>query len=136
MKEIKDHEQMRQWILDRSCPEALTGCWLWLASKTMGYGDIRVKLFKTRKAHRISYIVFRGPVPDDLVIDHKCMNRSCVNPDHLEPVTLGENSRRYAASVVRCWRGHEFTSRDEKQRICRECNRIRMAEWRAKKRGA
>jgi hypothetical protein len=38
--------------------------------------------------------MFKGDVPEDLVIDHKCRTPSCVNPDHLEPVTQGENLRR------------------------------------------
>jgi HNH endonuclease len=45
-------------------------------------------------AHRAFYEMHRGPIPEGLVIDHRCRNRACVNPEHLEPVTRGENMRR------------------------------------------
>lgn len=65
-------------------------CWLWMRSKTAAgyglFGDRR----QLRYAHRYSYELTRGPIPDGLVIDHLCRNPACVNPAHLEPV----NSRR------------------------------------------
>lgn len=70
-------------------------CWEWtgwLSDK--GYGtfwdDGQVK------AHRTSYELHVGPIPEGLEIDHLCRNRSCVNPEHLEPVTHAENCRRAA----------------------------------------
>jgi hypothetical protein len=133
-KPIKTIEHLRQVIESRSIPEALTGCWLWWGAKTIGYGDVRTQVFKTRKAHRLSYFAFRGLVSDELTIDHLCKNKSCVNPDHLEPVTTEENTKRYARGIVRCCRGHEFTGTSRGQRICRQCNAERMRQHRAKKR--
>jgi len=47
-------------------------------------------------AHRVSYEVFVGPIPDGMIIDHLCRNRACILPTHLEPVTHAENTRRGA----------------------------------------
>lgn len=70
------------------------GCWFWLgATNSDGYGRIRIE-GKTKFAHRIYYEHHIGPIPDGLELDHLCRNRSCVRPEHLEPVTHKENIRR------------------------------------------
>jgi hypothetical protein len=67
-----------------------TGCWEWVAAKSRsGYGYLGRK-----RAHRAVYSLYRGSIPDGLVLDHLCRNTCCVNPDHLEPVTTAENTRR------------------------------------------
>lgn len=83
--------------------EFVAGCWEWRRSLTKdGYGriDMLVKhgVSYPRMAHRISYETFVGPIPEGLQIDHLCRNRSCINPDHLEPVTAKENIRRSRVS--------------------------------------
>lgn len=76
-----------------------TGCWLWLGCKSpLGYGY--VKRSGHRAAHRLYYTEHVGPIPDGLVLDHLCRNPSCVNPDHLEPVTNAENGRRGICSKL------------------------------------
>jgi DNA-binding XRE family transcriptional regulator len=68
-----------------------TPCWVWLRNiNEKGYGKIG---WKTR-AHRAYYERFVGPIPEGMMLDHLCRIRACVNPDHLEPVTNGENVRR------------------------------------------
>lgn len=85
-----------------------SGCWLWTASiKTTGYGQIKSD-DKMLLAHRVSYTLLRGPIPDGMSIDHLCKIRHCVNPDHMELVTPSENSRR-GGIVTHCRQGHEFT---------------------------
>jgi hypothetical protein len=76
------------------------GCWAWTGSIAAdGYGRIMwppVAGPARRKwiAHRLVYELLIGPIPDRLVLDHLCRVRHCVNPVHMEPVTLQENSRR------------------------------------------
>lgn len=78
---------------------AADGCWTWTGSKhPLGYG--MAKALGERYAHRVSYRLHRGPIPEGLTIDHLCRNRSCVNPAHLEVVSLAENIRRAPRSKL------------------------------------
>lgn len=73
------------------------GCWIWKNSPAgNGYGRISVNN-TLQYAHRVSYELHIGPIPDGLTIDHLCRVQMCVNPAHLEPVTLAENTRRELA---------------------------------------
>lgn len=74
-----------------------TACWLWTGSLRAGYGQIRVRTetgWTVAAAHRVSYELARGPIPDGLDLDHLCRNTVCVNPRHLEPVTRQTNVLR------------------------------------------
>lgn len=78
---------------------AESGCWDWIASKKPnGYGQIQTgrRGEGLVYAHRVSYELHKGPIPESLVIDHLCRNRGCVNPEHLEAVPFIENVRRGA----------------------------------------
>jgi hypothetical protein len=69
--------------------EKTDDCWLWTGCKTkMGYGLIGGQ---TRLAHRCAYELWVGEIPDGLVVRHKCRNKHCVNPEHLETGTQKEN---------------------------------------------
>ena len=68
-----------------------TGCWMWTASRDNGgYSKVQFE-GHLLPAHRVSYTLFVGEIPEGLEIDHLCRNRRCVNPSHLEPVTRSEN---------------------------------------------
>lgn len=79
-----------------------TGCWQWVGRvNNTGYGRAQVYLrrrYRFTGAHRASWMAHRGPIPPGLALDHLCRNRLCINPDHLEPVTPKENTRRGAES--------------------------------------
>jgi hypothetical protein len=78
--------------------ETPEGCLLWTGRKDLrGYGKIRASR-RTRLAHRVAYELAKGPIPAGLTIDHLCETPSCVNPDHMEPCTTQENSRRSAGN--------------------------------------
>lgn len=117
-------------------------CWLWTASTTFGYGRFR-EGSRLYRAHRWSYEALVGPIPEGLVIDHLCRVRACVNPDHMEPVTLCENTMRgesFSAKHARateCPQGHPYdetnTYVDSRgRRGCNECRRERSREQRRK----
>ena len=107
------------------------GCWLWTDYKLKGYGRFNINQV-TVLAHRAMYETLVGPIPQGMQLDHLCRNPSCVNPDHLEPVTNRENALRAYSLKTHCAQGHEYTPENIRwstnscgnpSRRCRACSR-------------
>lgn len=113
-------------------------CWEWVgAAFQNGYGAFWID-GKTTGAHRASYQIHIGEIPQGLEIDHLCKNIKCVNPKHLEVVTKSVNQRRSTsptglnAAKTECRNGHPYTEEntyrslknDRPARSCRTCRRL------------
>lgn len=157
----KGRPSLRERFDAKWIPEPNTGCWLWTAYTTkQGYGAIGLSRGVSRDArlaHRIAWELYRGSIPEGMVLDHTCRVRCCVNPDHLRTVTplvnTLENSSGVAATnaaKTHCIYGHPLSGdnlrtvlhirkargyKRETERICVTCNRrnSRVAKLRIKK---
>lgn len=97
-----------------------TGCWLWVAGCfAHGYGAF---IFQDRRpglAHRFSYELHHGPIPEGAVVMHTCDNRRCVNPAHLRAGSQRENI-------------HDAMHKDRWMTPARLAHLDRVREWRGK----
>ncbi len=113
--------------------EVLTGCWEWLGSKNdKGYGGF-LYLGKVCRAHRVSLVLTGAALLPGLEAHHKCRNRACVNPAHIEQVTHTENVLDSGspgglnAKKTHCPRGHPYSGSNvlrfpsDNGRRCKEC---------------
>ena len=129
-------------------PQA-NGCWLWTGPRGTkdGYGHFQPSPGQKKvMAHRWSYEVHTGPIPDGYQIDHTChsddqtcpgghdcIHRRCVNPAHLEAVTASVNTtrqRHFERNKTECPKGHPYSGDNliegsDGRRRCRECDRAR-----------
>lgn len=117
-------------------------CWEWTGARNpKGYGSVTNGKGGSMLAHRRAYEEVVGEIPDGLTIDHTCENTSCVNPAHLEPVTLAENIRRRYAGMTHCNQGHELSGSNlrlsmkkdgSERRVCVTCQRDYVRAYRAR----
>jgi len=124
-----------------------SGCWLWRgATISTGYGCIGTgKKGKSALVHRVAVIVRDGALDDALTVDHMCHNadqacsggvtcrhRLCVNPEHLDVVTIAVNTQRRMRD--HCPKGHSYTPentkfrKDNGRRICVTCQKANAAK--------
>lgn len=119
--------------------DASGDCWEWTAGKVRGYGHFTLtRPHQMMLAHRFAWELLVGPIPEGLTLDHLCRNPVCVNPDHLEPVTLQENTRRAYRLRHHCKQGHRYTPEttviQQGRRVCRICRDRMFRESNARRR--
>ena len=107
-------------------------CWVWTGSRgSAGYGQY-MRHGRHHLAHRFAWTELVGEIPAGMTIDHLCRNRLCVNPDHLEIVSVAVNTMRgmspiaIAARRGSCAQGHPMSAdnvriRPNGRRRCRTC---------------
>lgn len=120
-------------------------CWLWGSTVRSGYGRFTINTGTQATAHRYAYELLVGPIANGLTLDHLCRNKLCVNPAHLEPVTLVENIQRRPPTKLHrnkvkthCPEGHAYdrvvvTESGAKRRRCMTCDRRSWAESQRRK---
>lgn len=121
-----------------SCPD-LGPCWVWTGSRNgSGYGRWASPVWPgDTYAHRVAYRMEVGQIPAGQEIDHRCFNRACVNPAHLQVASLADNRRSHDPRRLRseCAQGHAmdeantYVNPKTGRRGCRECMRIATRRW-------
>ena len=88
---------LQLYIRQRSIPVTESGCWLWeQGCERAGYGEVGIRQSPERTAHRLSWLAFKGPIPQGLGVLHSCDVTGCVNPDHLFLGTQNDNMKDMA----------------------------------------
>jgi hypothetical protein len=92
------------------------GCWGWSGTVSPdGYSHFSYGGQQTY-AHRAAYEIHVGPIPEGMLIDHKCHTRSCVNPAHLHPVTNKQNHENRPGPQANSTSGVRGVSWDKRSR--------------------
>lgn len=133
-----------KWI-----PEPNTGCWLWIGSlNSKGYAVIQKPRMRGKyiQAHRLSYQIHVGEIPEGAHICHKCDTPACVNPNHLfvgndflNQSDKCKKGRHHNQKKTQCKYGHELEASNlaktkDGSRKCLKCKAISSREnyWRKK----
>lgn len=145
-KDLKEHIRNRVYIDEN-------GCWNWDGNiSNGGYARSTINSHFWL-VHRLTYSLYKGNISRGRHIDHLCRNRKCVNPEHLEEVSVIENMlRRDIANgahrnINECFKGHPFTDENTylkkrflktelryvEDKVCRECHRLQEIKRRLKK---
>ena len=149
-------EQFKQSVYSKILPVTECGCWFWLGGvHEDGYGYAHTGP-RTSNAlvHRLVYEWEVGPIPDGLDLHHKCETPLCCNPKHLQPTTKANHMMELTPKSIfyqkarqeACIRGHVFDEANTRiatfkrgdktysRRDCRECDRLKAAAARRRKR--
>jgi hypothetical protein len=129
-------------LADRFWPKVqkTEGCWLWIGCRDgRGYGQLQSpgRSAGRLKAHRVSWLLHHGPIPDGLLVRHRCDNPPCVRPDHLELGTQADNAKDAARRgrlvfqqhPERCPRGERAPGAKLTVAQVEEIRRLRSDGW-------
>ena len=122
-----DLKRLKERFLAKTKPAKESSCWLWVGAKgSNGYGQMQWGP-KKQQAHRIAWMIYRGPIPKDITVDHLCRVKACVYPMHLRLMTMLDNVMDGCRNIKKthCPKGHEYnkenTIRYRTFRYCRTC---------------
>ncbi len=132
---------MADYLMQRIVLDPGRGCWLWEGSSPDGYGHLTNPSGGSKRAHRASYETFVGPIPNGLMVCHKCDVKLCINPAHLYAGTaknnfddwvarLGGNLPKGRPAIPVCHRGHnleKYRPSPGRKAFCIECQNERRA---------
>lgn len=123
-------------------------CWYWCSTKMHGYGYYWYE-GKYKRAHRLLYEAINGELSKEVVLDHICRNRDCVNPAHLRECTtkenlnaegslVGKNGCKWKRKITHCPKGHEYDQTNTyisktNHRSCLTCRRERSKIYNQKR---
>jgi hypothetical protein len=123
-------DQLPERILNHTEPQSSSGCWLWTGScDSGGYPLTGVRHLGV---HRALYEMYIGGIEEGFHIHHRCGNKRCINPNHLEQLS-GYAHRHLRAERTHCKNGHEyavdgFWLTKGGYRICKVCARLRLGQ--------
>lgn len=138
------------FFMARVSPDPVSGCWIWTgAICSSGYGEMGMGVRGCREyAHRLAYVLFRGPLGKNSHTHHLCGNHACANPGHLEQVGVAEHFRIHAPerlaskpTPTHCPHGHEYTVKNTYRNkrgwmFCKACHLRSRRERRARRKAS
>lgn len=144
MNATEVHHPIHPRFAGRISVSGESGCWDWqLRLDKRGYGRINHSGKSGAAAHRVSYELHIGPIAEGMTVDHMCFNTACVNPQHLQLLSLSENAgRRRAGFSSHCPSGHAFNEENtytkppavkRSRRGCRKCNLAAATRYRQRR---
>jgi hypothetical protein len=114
---------------------SIDGCWLWQGYVKTGYGQIRIG--RKLMVHRLSYELATGqPLPKKIDLHHRCQNKLCIRPSHLEPLSRSDHvlehnkTRHFEPSPLCKKKGHRRVLSNNGKLCCPQCAMDARSAWR------